>query len=233
MGYRNKEDCLAEAMRLGIEDAESLTWPQLQKAVKNALIKEEIDGGPSMKKKSIPKMRNDRKLTPMEAAELKVEMARGTKFTLIPELAPNATRAIHYDEELGDDLIVEEKYYDIRNLDQEIGDRDRASGTYIIKGKTGRKVVAESALPKENPGWEFTVGEDLVPVVTWGNKRGYRWIYVKKLLMDSGYYHQFKNRFKQPYIWYAAGILVCDIGLTNSVFREIMELEQTKRMRGF
>ena len=94
-------------------------------------------------------------------------------------------------------------------------------------------MVAESALPKENPGWEFTVGEDLVPVVTWGNKRGYRWIYVKKLLMDSGYYHQFKDKFKQPYIWYAAGILVCDIGLTDSIFREIMEIEHAKRMRGF
>jgi hypothetical protein len=51
--------------------------------------------------------------------------------------------------------------------------------------------------------------------------------------MDSGYYHRFKDRFRQPYIWYAAGILACDIGLTESVFQEIMELEKTKRMRGF
>lgn len=233
MGYRNKDECLKEAARLGIEGAESMSWAQLQKEVKQALLLESIDQDDQKPKKIRSKKQNRTKLTPMQAAEMKANMAKGTKFTLIPELAPDATRAIHYDEELGDDLIVEEKYYDIRNLDNEVGDNNIASGTYAIKGKTGRKVVAESALPKENPGWEFTVGQDLVPVVTWGNKRGYRWIYVKKLLMDSGYYHQFKNRFKQPYIWYAAGILVCDIGLTESVFREIMDLEKTKRMRGF
>jgi hypothetical protein len=230
MGYRNKADCLAEAERLGL-NVDGMSWAELQKTVKQALLKEEL--GVEDKEPTPKKQQNKKKLTPMEAAELKAQLARGTKFTLIPELAPDASRAIHYDEELGDDVLVEEKFYDIRNLESEVGDRNIASGTYVLKGKTGRKVVAESALPKENPGWEFTVGEDLVPVVTWGNKRGYRWIYVKKLLMDSGYYHQFKDKFKQPYIWYAAGILVCDIGLTDSIFREIMEIEHAKRMRGF
>lgn len=232
MGYRNKEDCLAEAVRLGIEGADEMSWPELQKAVKQELLREKL-GEENSRNTKKPAAKKKQVLTPMEAAELKVKLAEGTKFTLIPELAPDATRAIHYDEELGDDMIVEEKFYDIRNLDNEVGERNIASGTYTIKGKTGRKVVAESALPKENPGWEFTVGKDLVPVVTWGNKRGYRWVYVKRLLMDSGYYHRFKDRFRQPYIWYAAGILVCDISLTDSVFQEIMELEKTKRMRGF
>ena len=41
MAYRNKEECEREAERLGI-DTESLTWPELQKAVSNALKLEEM-----------------------------------------------------------------------------------------------------------------------------------------------------------------------------------------------
>ena len=36
MGYRNKEDCLREAERLGL-DVAGMSWAQLQKAVSDAL----------------------------------------------------------------------------------------------------------------------------------------------------------------------------------------------------
>lgn len=237
MGYRNKEECLKEADRLGIDIA-GMTWQQLQKAVRIALTREELGdlGKPTEVAKMVEKAEEKaeaEKPALVKKADEMVKELRGQTLHLIPELAPSVTRAIHYDEELGDDLLVEEKYYDIRNVDNELGGNGVASGTYILKGKTGRKVVAESALPKENPGREFTFGKDYVDVVTWNNTRGYRWKHVRKLLEDSGYYHQFKDRFRQPYVWYAAGIICCDIGLTNSVFKEIEELERAKRERGW
>ena len=42
MGIRNRETCLAEAKRLGIEGAEEMKWPDLQREVKEALIREEF-----------------------------------------------------------------------------------------------------------------------------------------------------------------------------------------------
>lgn len=233
MGYRNKEECLKEAARLGI-DPDGMSWQELQKAVRIALTREEIGdvGKPTKLAEFVEKAEGDKSPLVKRANELVREL-KGQTLHIIPEIAPSVTRAIHYDEELGDDVQVEEKYYDIRNVDKELGGNGIASGTYILKGKTGRKVIAESALPKENPGREFTFGKDYVDVVTWNGMRGYRWKHVRRLLEDSGYYHQFKGRFKQPYVWYAAGIICCDIGLTNSVFREIEELERTKRERGW
>lgn len=235
MGYRNKEECLIQAERLGIDIA-GMTWPQLQKAVKEALLKEQL--GLPVKKESLEENK------PVEEPKAKIQKPKknksktkfyfdqlvGQKIMTSPELAPDVNRAIHYEEELGDDLIVDEKYYDIRNLDPVIGERSMATGTYVIKGKTGRKVIAESALPKENPGESFTFGKDWVHVLEVNGKRGYRWTEVKYLLQKSGYYHKYKNEFKQPYVWYARGIIAVDIDLTNHVFNQIMEEERKKRL---
>ena len=232
MGYRNKEECLAIADKLGIDIA-GMTWPQLQKAVAAALAKQEIDETMAKVEMVVDAKKEPANNSINEKAKKLYAELKGQKLTLAPELSPDASRAIHYDEELGDDLIVEEKYFDIRNLDPVVGQRNMSTGTYVLKGKTGRKVVAESALPKENPGLSFTFGVDLAPVVEWNNTRGYRWRDIKALLEASGYYHEYKNQFKQPYVWYAAGILVVDIGLTEHVFREIEETERMRKERGY
>lgn len=244
MGYRNKEECLKQAERLGL-DITGMSWQELQQAVKLALLKEALGVDVAEISKDVDAGEEDEELQEPEngkpdfekrlklVANEMVQELKGQKITLAPELYPDYTRAIHYDEEIGDDIQVEEKYYDIRNLEQALGGGNMASGTYILKGRTGRKVVAESALPKENPGLDFTFGKDYVNRVSFNGKTGYRWTYVKKLLLDSGYYHQFKDRFRQPYIWYAAGVLVVDIGLTHAVFREIEDIERTKKERGW
>ena len=230
MGYRNKEECLIQAERLGL-DITGMSWAQLQKAVKEALIKEQLGIVDEPKKETPaekPKVNKNKRNS--SKTKFFFDQLVGQKIMTSPELAPDAARAIHYEEELGDDLIVDEKYYDIRNLDPVIGERSMATGTYIIKGKSGRKVIAESALPKENPGESYTFGKDWVHVLEVNGKRGYRWTEVKYLLKQSGYYHKYKNEFRQPYVWYANGIIAVDIDLTNHVFNEIMEEERKKRL---
>jgi hypothetical protein len=154
------------------------------------------------------------------------------RTVMSPEIRPagNGVQLFKYDEELGDDVNVEEISYkdDFNHMNLQ---RDQATGTYKIKGKTGRKVIAQSTIPKENAGVSYNPETDIVPVVTADGKSGYIYTHshypnVKELLMASGQYHKYKDLFNSSIhpenIWYAAGkMLVCRKDVVEYVFSEI------------
>lgn len=241
MAYRNKEDCLREAKRLGI-DVTGMTWPQLQAAVSNA-VKQEQGAKPrkkQAKQKPVKKLSQEqRNLMPY----------LGKTILLSPELAPERYRLVKYDEVLGNEIDVEERVFDMddndRVFDKSGGNvdydnivdeyHDYTTGTFRIKKRGDRKVVAMSSVPKENAGMMFRPGIDYATVVTWRGRAGYLWKHwrypnVKALLMQSGHYQEYKHLFKdEPNVWYAAGKqLVCDVNLVHRVFQEIQEKEARK-----
>lgn len=245
--YRNKEACLEEAKRLGIEGAEEMTWPQLQKAVSDGLKREEL----GIKE---PEAMADQEAPVEQVKEVDPEAEKLRPYidktvVISPELSPERYRLLKYDEDLGQDIEVEERKFDMnRSTDEvfdisgDLGERhaidqyhDYLTGTYRLKKRSDRRVVAMSSVPKENSGMLFRPGIDLVPVVTWKGRSGYLWQHaflpnVKQLLMESGHYAEYRDKFVgEPNVWYAAGKqLVCDPHLTHQVFQEIEEKEQVK-----
>lgn len=251
MAHRKKEDWLAEADRLGL-DVSDMDWPTLQRTVSRALKKEEmgmLEADNSMNKayKEVHNVarptetkgilgKTKKRLSPEEEA---LKKFAGQEMKLAPEIAPSTKRALHYREELGDELIVEEKHFDIRGLDF-TAEKDAAqSGTYYIKGKTGEKTIATSAIPKEQPALYFRPSMDYAIVVEFKNRVGYLWTHqrllnIKAILKDSGYYEEYKHLFKdEPNIWYSCGLLCCDVSLVHHIFKEIEEKERIKRERGY
>lgn len=238
MGYRNKEACLAEAKRLGI-DASEMSWPELQAAVSSALKREEL--GMDVKAEK-PEQRK-----PIKRIDDPLQSYIGKTILLSPELASERYRLVKYDEELGNEIEVEERSFDIDPNTDQVFDKsggkvdygnvvdeyhDYTTGTYRIKNRSDRKVVAMSSVPKENAGMQFRPGIDYATVVTWNGRAGYLWKHwrypnVKALLKAAGdkYYQKYKDRFKdEPNVWYAAGkMLVCDPYLVHQTLADIEE----------
>lgn len=256
MAYRNKEACLAEAKRLGI-DASEMSWPDLQKAVSQALKREELgvlDRENTVSKVATPVMEAVKpKLTKAQrqamAEQKMLQPYLGKTILLSPELSPERYRLLKYDEVLGDEIEVEERRFDMDENDRvydvsggevDYGNvidqyHDYTTGTYRLKKRGDRKVVAMSSVPKENAGMIFRPGIDYATLVTWKGRVGYLWKHwrypnVRQLLIDSGYYQEYKDRFKdEPNVWYAAGkMLVCDPHLVHQVLHEI---EQKAKIR--
>ena len=254
MPFRNKEDCYREAERLGIAGVDKMSWPQLQKVVSEALKLEEL--GVSINKSdkteadkaeaNLKPKKNYRRGTTKEEEDLK--KFYGQTIKIAPELAPERYRLIKYDEVLGDDYETEERKFDIDQNTGEVFDlsggkvdygneidafHDYTTGTYRLKKRSDRKVVAMSSVPKENAGMIFRPGIDYATVVTWKGRSGYLWKHwslpnVKSLLVASGHYQEYKHLFKdEPNVWYAAGkMLVCDPHLVHRVLAEIEEKER-------
>lgn len=156
-----------------------------------------------------------------------MERVRGKKLIICPEMAATSIQLFGYEEELGDDLIVEEATFDISNTGLSAS-KNLANGTFNVTGKTGKKVVAQSGMPKEGCEISFRPDIDWFPVCTFQNRSGYLWTHhrlpnVKHALMASGYYEDYRDRFKdEPFIWHSGGkLLACDINLVHSVMREI------------
>ena len=252
--YRNKDACLAEARRLGIEGAEEMSWPQLQKAVSDGLKREELGVKASSANDEVPVDLYDE--VPVDLYEKKVDPEAeklrpyiDKTIIISPELSPERYRLLKYDEDLGPDYDVVERQFDIDpqtdqvfDISGELGERnsvdqyhDYLTGTYRLKRRSDRRVVAMSSVPKENSGMLFRPGVDLVPVVTWKGRSGYLWQHmflpnIKQLLMESGHYAEYRDKFVgEPNVWYAAGKqLVCDPHLVHQVFQEIEEKEQRR-----
>ncbi len=242
MAYRSKEDCQAEAERLGI-DWHDMSWPELQKEVSKALKLEEMGMAPRQAEPAKEENRKERK------HEL-IEDYAGKTIYLAPELLPERYRLLKYDEDLGPDYEVVERHFDIGDNDQVYDSsgkmedsrtqidqfHDYTTGTYRLKKRSDRRVTALSSVPKENAGMFFRPGIDYATVVTWKGRAGYLWNHwrypnVKALLMESGYYQEYKDRFvNEPNVWYAAGkMLVCDPHLVHQVLKEIEDKEAKKR----
>lgn len=250
--FMNKEQLESEAARLGV-DLEGLTWPQKQKAVMAARSKE------AEANLNIPFLPDDSEVmtdltqaleddpeemgTPVQPGTPvyirgkydPMEDLRGKTVMICPEMAATDIQLFGYEEVLGDEVVLEEVKYDIGDARNIPASKDMASSTYRVTGNTGKKVVAQSALPKEGAGITFTFDKDIVPVVHWQGRVGYLWTHqrlsnIKQLLIDSGYYNKYKDRFvDEPFIWHAAGkLLACDINLVHSIFREIEDAEQAR-----
>lgn len=254
MAFLSKAESLKLAAELGIENAEELPWKELQAEIaarqKNEEPKADVEvydipveeiGDPTESKTGAKLNKPKPTLT---------GQYYGKDVFISPELPPEQYRLMKYEEELGYDMDVVERKFDMDPNTDQVYDiaggeinynnkvdsyHDYTTGTYMLKNRSNRKVVAMSSVPKENYGSGMTIGKDYVPVVTWGGRTGYLWTHptypnVKALLQESGYYHEYKDLFtREPNIWYAAGkTLACDIGLVNSIFREIEAKAQKK-----
>lgn len=215
MAYRNKEDCLREAERLGI-DAEGLDWPTLQKVVSNALKAEEL--GLPVNTHTI-NLVDDVREAVSEVIDEQVKTANNDKkdmdpiipyldkhIIMSPELAPERYRLVKYDEVLGNEVEVEERSFDIDPNTDQVYDmsggevshdtqideyHDYTTGTYRIKARSDRKVIGMASVPKENPMLSFRPGIDWATVVTFKGKSGYLWKHwrypnVSALLRQAG-----------------------------------------------
>ena len=245
MAFLNKEESLKLAGELGIENPKNLSWKDLQSQIAARQKESEVlEVGP-VELKPIQGLKTQQQ-------ELNERYAN-VDVMLSPELSPERYRLLKYDEELGDELEIVERKFDMNRVTDEVFDisggdvnysdssdkvdivNDYTTGTYRIKGATGRKVVAMSSVPKENYGSGMSI-EDLVPTVSWNGRVGYLWTHptfqnVKSLLQQSGYYHEYKDQFKnEPNIWYVAGkTLACNISLVHHIFREIEEKERRRK----
>lgn len=258
MAYRNKEDCLKEAERLGI-DTEGMSWPVLQKTVSEALKLEELGVNVPELENSIKEFENE--LLYGEGRTVKYnnnEKQNNEKpkvedplipyldktILMAPELLPERYRLVKYDEDLGPELDVVERTFDINRETDQVYDvsggevphenqidtyHDYTTGTYRIKERSERRVKGMASVPKENPMLSFRPGIDWATVVTFKGKSGYLWKHwrypnVSALLKEAGdeYYQKYRKVFKdQPNVWYACGHLVCDPYLVHRVLREI------------
>lgn len=217
MAYRSKEDTIAEAKRLGI-DVSGMTWPEMQKVVGQALKREELEM-PAKKVKEEP-------IRP-EIENMKPYLDK--TIMISPELSPDANRIIRYEEEIGDDIEIEEKSFlgmEGKGI-QFSADRDYVTGTFRVKGKTGRRVKAESSLPKENAQIIFRPGIDMFPVVTFRGRSGYLYTHqrfpnFKAVLKKTGFYEDYKDMLKEdPNVFYLTGLLCVDPGVAHSIMRDI------------
>ena len=228
MAYRNKDDTIKEAKRLGI-DIEGMDWPTMQKVVGNALKAEEV-------KQLEGKLRRN-----FTDDELKLLPYLGYKILLSPEMGPDPNRIIRYTEDIGDDLIVEEKTFTAGNVNNSEykASRDYTTGTYRILGKSGQRTIAECSIPKENVGATYDFERDWMPRLTYMGREGYPMKAYKghpgfkDLLKQSGHWSDYKEMLRdEPNVFYLTGRLCVDIDVAHSIMREIMRNERIKKERG-
>lgn len=253
--YRNKKACIQEAERLGI-DVSDMNWPQLQKAVSDALKLEElgipVDPGKAGVVSMEAHIAEAKKMT-VDKPENPLEPYLDKMILISPELRPERYRLVKYDEVLGNEVEVEERSFDIDpNTDQVFdvtGDKvehasqideyhDYTTGTYRIKARSDRQVIGMASVPKENPMLSFRPGVDWATVVTFKGKSGYLWKHwrypnVSALLKQAGdeYYEKYRKVFKdQPNVFYLCGHLVCNPYLVHRVLKEIQEDARRKKI---
>lgn len=218
MAYRNKQETIELAEQLGV-DVSDMTWPEMQKAVKQALLAKE--GRNTVRKKPVKR-----------TGKVVDETTRpyvGKTVMIAPEMYPDAKRYIHYDEELGDDIEVEEVSmlgFEGGRIDWS-GKNDLVTKTYRVKGKTGRKVHATSALPRQNAQITIRPGVDAFPVVKFKDKRGYIYKHpkmhaFKDMLVDLEVYDDYRNTLaRHGVLFYLTGLECIDIGVAHSIMRDI------------
>lgn len=238
-----KEVLLAEAERLGVLDQlEGKTWPQQQKLV----IEAKAAAGDALNQDSKGKPRPQEPVL-VKPSELAKDVSRVRRIedyfnktvVLGAEIRPTQNQVYKYDEDLGEEPVVEDSNLLERwNMGQPIGEKSLITGTHYIKGTTGRRVIGQSTLPKENAQITFQPERDLVPVVCFGSQRGYLFTHhrlpnIKALLQQCGYYGKYREQFSEPpAVFYLTGLLCCDIPTTHYVFDEITRIEAKRRATG-
>jgi hypothetical protein len=227
MPFLNKEELAQKALELGV-DLKGLTWQQKQKAVGKAITEA---NRAQETVREVPVVEQKKKLIPTTPVhEPTIEDIKGVTVFISPEMPLVANQLYKYEEELGYDTKVSPVSFDAEQA-ASMEPHKIKSATFQVKGKSGRKVIATSTLPRWNAEMTYRPDRDIVPVVTCNGKSGYLWTHhkfpnIKQLLMDSGYYYDYKRYFNAQHypnnIWYAAGkLLVANIETVHSIFREI------------
>lgn len=100
----------------------------------------------------------------------------GKRILITPGMTPDAKRALHFEEPVGDEIEVREAeagtmlYGQPEEVDRMIGDYD------IIRKHVNRPVMAKTWVPKIGTEISWLLGHELVPVVKGNdNQRGYIW----------------------------------------------------------
>lgn len=153
-----------------------------------------------------------------------------------PEQRPTQYQKNKWYENVGTQKDTEEISFDVGKQspfhDRESGTRN---ATYRITD-TGRKVEAESTMPKYSALITYRPTRDMCAVAEYGGHRGYLWTHqrlpnIRALLEQMGAYEEFKEEWqKQPgRMFYLAGLLCCDISFTDSMMQRI---QRELRKRG-
>lgn len=174
------------------------------------------------------------------------DQLRNKRLVYSPEIRFQNNMIYRYEEDLGEDVEVEELWYNGETLDQRHiqaapGESNGVSGTYNVKLKPGSKVTAVSSLPRTNAGiyWDFDKdGMPMTPfpIATFEGRKGYLYSHatipcVLDEIKRSGYYQDFKDQLKdEPQVFYLAGsIRAIDIEYCHWLMHEIEDRERYKR----
>lgn len=232
MGYfMDKDVLLKEAERLGLtEQLEGLTWPQQNKLVRDALTERgEIHRAEPQEPVLVPS-----KYAQAAHRVRTIKDYRNKIVLVAPELKQTPIQLAKYEEDLGEEPMVEDSnVMDDWNMGKPL-QKDLVTGTHYITGTTGRRVVAQSTLPKENAEITFRPTVDLVPVVKFQERRGYLFTHhrlpnIKALLIACGHYEEYRKTFSEPpYVFYLTGLLCCDIDAAHQIFDRIEREEKRK-----
>lgn len=144
-----------------------------------------------------------------------------------PEQRPTKYQKGKWYENVGTQKDTEEISFDVGKAspfhDRESGTKN---ATYRITD-TGRKVEAESTMPKYSALLTYRPTKDLVAIAEYGGHKGYLWKHhrlpnIKNLLEQMGAFEEFKEEWqKQRKIFYLAGLECCDIPFTEYMFEKI------------
>lgn len=151
------------------------------------------------------------------------------EITIKPGLKFMRHQLIKVDEPIGDDIEVEE----VSMLDN-LGhfNEGQTNRTFKMKGKTGKKTIAQSTLPKEQVKITFNYARDIVPVVhsNDGVNSGYLWAHhslpnIKELLVASNSYNEYKSYFSDAThpenVFYCGNLIAVRKDVVHEIFREI------------
>lgn len=227
MVFVNKEFLHSEAERLGL-DISGMSWPEAQKALFEK--QREVDGKVNLPKKAAPAEKQTSIPMPKPAAvsaqEKLLRDIPNMGVVISPGLKPMRYQKFGYNEDLGPDIMTEDISY---VEDGYRGQANTSLGGYVVRGSSGRNVVAQSALPKENAEIIFEPATDWFPKAHDPGKNNWGYLFnhhrlpnVKQAFINAGIwdkYHDDFNAEKHPnWIWMVSGkFYVCDIPHVNAI----------------
>jgi len=220
MAFMNKETLESEARRLQL-DLTGMNWNEMQAAVTKAQAASST---------SPPSPNKGRFKNPLD-------QYIGKKILLSPEMASTPHQLIKYDEDLGEEISAEEQKVWLGILKEQ--GKEHIDSTYVIKGKTGKRTIAQSTLPKQNAKLIFDPNKDVAVVASFKGRTGYLWTHqrlpnIKDILQKSGYLGEYQNRFsgEQGTLFYVNALLCCDIELAHTVMKEIERKHAARKRQG-
>ena len=166
----------------------------------------------------------------------KIEDYENAVLIASPEQRPQVNQRAKWYEDIGTQKNTKEVSLGIGNdspfRGKEGGTRD---ATYIVED-TGRKLQAQSTMPKYSTMLTYRPTKDLVAKATYEGHEGYLWQHqrlpnVVDLLRKMGAYEEFKGEWNKEIgrKFYLGGLICCDISFTDYMIEKI---QRELRKRG-